>query len=191
MMNRIKMAVAALILACAIPSFSQPVTLESKWNEKTVHLTTTSVTSATFDPAGFGAAGGMILGNTAHFNGTDGTTLNGASVVSSTWTNIIAFDYSILAIGGTATMRIAQTIKMPMPRGSTNASSALFNSPFPGANNFSVPVISTSPAITIPASAQQNHTFRAQVMNPVFLLTNLSAAATYHLTITIGVPRLQ
>ncbi len=189
-MNRTTMALAAFLFVCA-PSAraSAPVSIETNWNEKTVAIATTGVTSLTFDVGGFGASGGAVLYRAATFNGVDGTTYGAATVVTSTWTNVTAFDYTIFALGSTATLKIAQLIKMPAPLGTSNPSS--YTSPRPLDNSFSVPLISTSAAITIPVGVQHTHVFRAKVTNPVFILTNLSAAATYFLTVNYGVPNIQ
>ncbi len=183
-------ALMACILAAPAHASADPTTLEVKWIEKQVQLTTTSVTSATFDIGGFGAVGGTIYPSTTTgtSNGSDGTTINSQSIVTSTWTNVVAFDYSLITVGSTATLKIAQTVRMPPPRGSVNGSPLAFNSPYPANYYINAPVISTSSAINIPINTQYVHQFRAQVTNPVFILSNLSAAATYFLTVSYGVP---
>ncbi len=197
-MKRLVTAVAAaLLLSRAVPALAlaDAVTVETKWNEKTVSVTTTGVTSLTLDVGGFGAAGGMVVGNTATTNGTDGTTQGASSVVTSTWTNVVGFDYSFLALGSTATLKIAQTIKMPVPLGvgirgpnQTIRSTSTYTVPYPASYLFTVPLISTSTAIVEPVGVLVTHSFRAQVQNPVFILTNLTASGTYTLTVNYGLP---
>ena len=200
-MNRITAALAVLLLS----SFSraqQVLTVESKWNEKTVSITTTGVTSAIFDIGGFGGAGGMILGNTGSANGVDGTTYGATSVITSTWTNVVGFDYVFYASATLSTtfpnIKIAQTIKMPTPSGvgfngwnQNVRSTTSYSTPYPVSYFFTAPVISTSSAITVPNGVLFPHTFRAQVQNPVFILSGLTSSATYMLTVDYGVPHLQ
>ncbi len=200
-MTRLKTATLAILLSvCAsIARAQQVLTVESKWNEKTVQLSTTGVTATTFDIGGFGAAGGMVLGNTARFNGADGTTYGIASVVTSTWTNVVGFDYVFYASATLSTtfpsLQIAQTLKMPVPKGvgfnvpnSAVTSTTAYNTPYPSSYFFTVPLISTSSAITEPNGVLVTQSFRAQVQNPVFILSGLSSSATYFLTVSYGVP---
>lgn len=194
-------ALAALLLTAGglRASAQQVVTVETKWNEKTVSMTTTSVTSAILDVMGFGAAGGGLLGNTYVQNGTDGTTAGTTStIVSTTPINGVLFDYSFYAQGSTGTLKIAQTIKMPVPLGvgirngnGVLTSTSTFSKPYPVSYIFTVPVISTSSAIIEPSGTVVTASMRAQVQNPVFLLSNLSTSATYTLTLNYGVPYQQ
>lgn len=189
-----KVSILACLIASALlalPSFAQPITLETKWTQKTFSISTTGVTSLTIDVAGFGAAGYNLPGTTRTLNGVDGT-VYGATVTATTAdVNIVGFSWSGLAIGGSASMRISQTVKTPPARGSANASSAAFNSPFPGANNFSVPLISTSSAIVFPNSVSVSEKFSAQTTNPVFTFTGLTSAATLYFSLDYGVPKVQ
>lgn len=204
-MNRILM-IAALLLGSVMSAraAADPVSVEVKWNEKTVSITTTGVTSATFDIGGFGAYGAAFLGNPAKFNGVDGSTYGQATVVTSTWSNVTAFGYVFYASATLSanfpSLQIAQTIKMPTPNGyglrqpsnmSGYTSTSTYNSPYPTANFFTAPVTSTSTTITEPNGVLVTHHFRAQVTNPIFYMTGLTSSATYMLTVDYGVPRAQ
>jgi hypothetical protein len=196
-MNRIAVALAVLLLS-SFARAQQVLTVESKWNEKTFSKTVTGVTSATFDIGGFGSAGGMVLGNTGTANGVDGTTYGATSIITSTWTNVVGFDYVFYASATLSTtfpsLQIAQTLKMPTPagvgfnNGNQNVrSTTTYNTPYPSSYFFTVPLISTSSVITEPNGVLVQHSFRAQVQNPVFILTGLTASATYMLTVDYGV----
>lgn len=200
-MNRLKMALATLLalsFSTLARAAADPVSIEVKWQVKTFSISTTGVTSAIFDIGGFGAAGAAILGNTAKFNGVDSTTYGANSVVTSTWTNIVGFGYSILPIGGNANFTISQTLKMPSPNGTgifgntgNVFSSSTYNTPYPASNFFTVPVISTSSTITVPNGVPFGDSFTAQVANPVFNFSGLTAAATLYFSFDYGVPRAQ
>lgn len=190
-MTKLKTLCAAVaLLACAMPAIAQPVTLETRWTQKTFSISTTGVTSLTIDVAGYGAAGYNLLGTTRTLNGVDGTVYGATITATTADVNIVGFSWSGLALGGSASLRVSQTVKTPPARGSANASSAGFNSPFPGSNNFSVPLISTSTAIILPDSVSVSQKFTAQTTNPVFVFTGLTAAATLHFTLDYGVPKV-
>jgi hypothetical protein len=101
---------------------------------------------------------------------------------------VVGFDWTMLAQGSTATLKIAQTMKIPVPS-LVRSTNAVQNTPYPSAFFLAAPVISTSSAINIPVGLVVGHIFRAQVSNPVFILSNLNAAATYTLTVNYGIPR--
>lgn len=190
-MNRLA-TIALLLLAIALPARAlSPVTVETIWTQKTFSISTTGVTSATFDIGGFGAQGFNKPGGTYTANGTDGTTYGAPLSVTTNTVNVVGFSWSALSIGGDASLKISQTIKMPTPLGSANASSFSFNNPSPMANNFSVPLISTSSAIGLPNNVAFGSTFWAQTANPVFAFTGLTASATLYLTVEYGIPRVQ
>lgn len=192
-MKRLLMVAAAavLLLSRAIPAFAaaDPSTMEVKWIEKTVSITTTGVTSFTFDPGGYGAAGFAVVGGTKVSNGTDGTTQGSTVAVVAADRNVVGFDWSFLAQGSTATLKIAQTTATPAPRGLTAQNRSSFDNPFPASYYLTAPSISTSSAIMLPAGVQYYHAFRAQVTNPVFILSSLTAASTYTLTVNVGYPK--
>ncbi len=199
-MNRIKTAaLALLLLAPALAhAAADPVSIETKWTVKTFSISTTGVTAATFDLGGFGGAGGMVLGNAATFNGVDGTTYGNATVVTSTWTNVVGFGYAVLPVGGNASFTIGQTLKMPVPNGlglrNSNGvvfASSTYNTPYPAANLFTTPAFSTSAVITVPNGAPFSDAFTAQVQNPVYTFTGLTTAATLYFSADYGVPRAQ
>lgn len=196
-MNRLKQATAALLLLAFAPFVraQQILTIETKWNEKTVSITTTGVTSMMLDVAGFGAYAAPVLGNPARFNGVDGTVYGAGTVVTSTWTDVAAFDYTMYSSATLAAtfagLQIAQTLKTPPAAGTNAKTTSGFNSPAPTSNFFSAPVISTSTVITIPNGVLFQHAFRAQVKNPIFYLTGLTANDTYTLTVDYGVPHIQ
>lgn len=192
-MNRLKMAAVAVLLSIAASARAQQVlTVETKWNEITVSTTITGVTSATFDIGGFGGFGYAGLGNAAKFNGTNGTTFGQSTVVTSTWTNVVAFDYVFYASATLSTtfpgLQIAQTVSTPPPPGANAKNPASFNTNFPGSLYSTVPVISTSSVITEPNGVLVQNSFRARVQNPIFYLTGLTSGATYVLTVDYGVP---
>jgi hypothetical protein len=191
-MNRLTVTLAALLLACAslARAGSDPVTIETKWNEKTVSYTTTSVTAATFDPGGFGASGFAIIGGKYITNGVDGTTAGASVTITTATKNIIASDYWFNATGSTASLQIAQTVKTPPPAGSNVKTTSGFNTNAPTVNFFSAPVISTSSAIIFPTGTTIQ-SFRAQVANPVYILSGLMPSATYTLTLNYLVPAAQ
>lgn len=185
----------ALLSILCIPRISaQPVTLETKWTEKTFAIAFTGVSSGTLDIGGFGSWGRAVLGKTYTLNGVDGTTFGASATVSTNTTNVIAFDYTVLAAGGTVSLQYAQTVKTPPP-GAVNALTLAtviaYNSPAPTANAFTVPLISTSSLMSFPSSTPYSEKFSAEVSNPVFYFTNLSAGATLYFTSNYGVPRVQ
>lgn len=188
-------AVAALLLTLAQPAraAADPVTVETKWQVKTFAISTTGVTSLTIDLGGFGAVGYAVLGQQMRANGVDGTTYGSASVITSTATNVVGFAYSVLPLGGSASLQVSQTLKTP-PGGAVRVSSGTslgYNSPYPAANAFSVAVLSTSAVITIPNGVPYDGKFQAQTMNPRLIFTGLTAAATLFVTADFGTPRLQ
>ncbi len=204
-MNRLKAATLALLFVACAPrahANSDPVTVETKWNEKTVSITTTGVTSLTFDVGGFGAAGYAILGGSYTANGVDGTTYGSLLTITTMTYNVVGSDYVFYASATLSTtfpsLKIVQTLKTPVPNGigirNSNGvvfSSSAFNTPYPAANFFTAPVISTSTTITEPNGVLVQHTFRAKVANPIFLLTGLTSSATYMLTVDYLIPALQ
>ena len=198
-MNRIKTALLAALLAVPVVARAgmDPVTMEIKWNEKTVSVTTTSVGSLTFDIGGFGTTGYAILNDTYTLNGVDGTAYGALSIVSTGTQNVIGSGYTFLAQGATAQLQISQTIKTPPPVALTYpgsaAGSGTFNagSSFPGSNYFSGPVFSTSSFIIESSGTLITHLFRAKVVNPIFNLSGLSKNATYTLTVDYFVPQAQ
>lgn len=205
-MNKLKQAVAALLLLVCVPmarANSDPVTLETHWNEKTVSIAYVGVTTFTFDVGGFGPAGFAINGGTQVLNGVDGTVYGSTVpiVLNSSTTapaqNVVGFDYSFLAIGSTCTLKIAQTLKTPPPigigiRSGNTGSITNYNSPYPAANfALTAPVISTSSAILMPSNVLYTHTFRAKVTNPIFIGAGLTPGTTYLLTVDYGVPNIQ
>lgn len=191
-------ALAALILAFSSTSkATDPVSIETKWNVKTFSISTTGVTSATFDIGGFNAQGYAILGGTYTANGVDGTTLGTILAITTNTVNVVGFSWSALPIGGLANLQISQTIKVPPPHpgyiygvaSSTNIPK--FNSPAPMANAFVTPLISTSSTIVIPNSVPLSASFEAETTNPRFIFTGLTAAATLYFTTNYGIPRVQ
>ncbi len=198
-MIRIKTAAfALLLLACFMPARAlAPVAIETNWNQKTFSISTTGVTSATFDIGGFGAQGYARLGDTYTANGVDGTTYGASLTVTTNTTNVVGFSWSALPVGGSAVLQISQTIKTPAPRpprGFGVQSSTViptFNSPAPMANSLTVPLISTSTTITIRDAVSVSETFTAVVKNPRFIWTNLTAAATLYFSASYLVPASQ
>ncbi len=191
-MNRLKLA-AIMLLAFASKSYAaaDPVSIETKWNVKTFSISTTGVTSATFDIGGFGAAGYAILGGTQVANGVDGTTYGTNVTITTNTVNVIGFSYSALPLGGSASLQIAQTIRTPAPAGTNQKNPNGFNTNFPGAAYFTTPQISTSSAISIPNSVPMSDTFTAEVKNPVFIFSGLTSAATLYFSVDYGVPGAQ
>lgn len=190
-MNRLAVLVSLLVSIGVIPARAiAPVSIETNWNVKTFSISTTGVTSATFDIGGFGADGYAIQGHSYRANGVDGTTLGAVSTVSSNTTNVVGFSYSALPIGGGANLQIAQTIRTSPPAGLVSQSTN-FNSQFPGAAYFTVPLISTSSVIATPASVPIADVFPAVVTNPIFYFTGLTSAATLYFSVDYGIPRQQ
>ena len=195
-MNRLKqMVAAALLLACAPISHSQQVlTVEQKWNEKSVAISTTGIQSLYFDISGFGTTGYAILGGTYTANGVDGIPFGTLVAITTTNYNSLTsaiFDYTILSLGATAQLQISQTIKTPAAAGTNQKNSGAFNSPFPGSEYFTGAVVSSSSWITIPANTLYTQYFRAQVQNPILNFSGLTKAATLYLQVNYGVPHLQ
>lgn len=189
-MNRL--AALILLASLSLPARAiAPVSIETNWNVKTFAISTTGVTSVTFDIGGFGGFGRAVAGSSATFNGVDGTTYGQSTVVTSTWTNIVGFSYSALPIGGSANLQVAQTIKTPPATGTNITNSSGFNSQVPGAAYFTVPLISTSATIPIPNSVPYGAAFKAVATNPVFVFTGLTSAATLYFTVDYGIPRVQ
>ena len=191
-MKRLKTIAAGLLFALVgLRAAAQPITLETKWNQKTFSISTTGVTSLTIDVAGYGSAGYNLLGAVRTLNGLDGTVYGSTAATTTSDVNVTGFSWAALAQGADGTMQMTQTIKTPPARGSANASSSAFNSPFPDANNFSVPLISTSSTQRLPSGVGLSDRFSAQVTNPIFYFTNLTSAATLHFTLIYGVPKVQ
>lgn len=202
-MNRLKAAAAAafvLVLACSLPARASgdQVTMETKWNQKTFSISTTGVTSATFDIGGFGAQGYKLVGSSYTQNGVDGTTYGAVAVAVSSTPNVVGSNYLAYSTNSFS-LQISQTVKTPAPLGlgvhgngnTTVTSTSTFNSPYPTANFFTVPVISTSAVINVPASVLWTDSFRANTVNPIFRLTSLNTGATYYLTVDYLVPEIQ
>ena len=203
-MNRLAKTFLALGLLFAAPfarATGDQVTMETKWNEKTVSITTFGVTSVTLDVGGFGGAGYAINGGTQVLNGVDGTVWGSTApiVLNSTSTlparNVVGSNY-IAYSTSTFTLQIAQTLKTPPPlgAGSRNGNTTAYtvqNTPYPSANFFTVPVISTSAPINVPAGVLWTDAFRANTVNPIFYLSNLSKGASYYLTVDYLVPEIQ
>lgn len=189
--------VAAALLLAPRASALAPVSIETAWNHKTFSISTTGVTSATFDIGGFGSNGYARPGDTYTQNGVDGTTLGAAVNVTTNTTNVVGFNWSALPVGGGASLQISQTIKTPPLnppfRFGVQSSTVIptFNSPAPMANSFIVPLISTSSTITIRDGVSVSDTFTAQVANPRFIFTGLTAAATLYFSASYGIPRVQ
>ena len=198
-MNRIKIATYVIaFLACSMPVAAlAPVTIETAWNHKTFSISTTGVTSATFDIGGFGSQGYARSGDTYTENGVDGTTLGTVVSVTTNTTNVVGFSWSALTVGGAGSLQISQTIKTPERRGSlgfgiqSSTSIPSFTSPFPGAYTLTAPQISTSSTISLRDSVSVSDTFTAQVSNPRFIFTSLTAAATLYFSTSFGSPRAQ
>lgn len=200
-MKKIKRAIFAILMAAiAAPVFfpaqtaraaADPVSIEVKWIEKTYSShTILGATSATFDIGGFGSAGYAVIGNTMVQNGVDGTNEGTTATVSTNTFNIVGFDWWAEVVGSSATLQIAYTEKTPVSaqiRVSTTAPQS-FNSPAPMGYAFTLPKISTSSIIALPPSTPLSHTFKAQVSNPRFIFTNLTANATLYFFTDYGVP---
>lgn len=200
-MKRLTAGLLAFLALAGLSNLSHaaadPVTVETKWVQKTFSISTTGVTSTSFDIGGFAAYGYAILGTTYTANGVDGTTLGAVLTVDTNTVNVVGLSYSALPLGGSASLKIAQTVKTPPPHapfGFGVQSSTVItagNSPFPGAYNFVAPVISTSAAIVIPNSSPWSDTFQAQTSNPIFYFTGLTSGATLFFTVDYAVPRPQ
>ena len=190
-------AVLLLALAGGPAAALAPVGIETNWNQKTFSISTTGVTSATFDIGGFGSQGYARIGDTYTENGVDGTTLGNVVDVTTNTTNVVGFNWSALAVGGAGSLQISQTIKTPERRGAlgfgVQSSTAIpgFNSSFPGAYTLVVPLISTSSTISLRDSVSISDTFTAQTANPRFIFTNLTAAATLYFSTSYGTARAQ
>ena len=186
--------VAALLIAPRLAmAAADPVSLEVKWNVKTMAISTTGVTSFTLDPGGFGSAGYAVVGGTQVQNGVDGTTLGNQVAITTMTQNVVGFSYTVLPVGGIAQLQWTQTIKTPPPSAvKLSSPSAMgYNNPSPWMNYFSVPQISTSSIITVPSGTAFIGNFEAQVSNPIFYFTGLTASGTTYVTIDYGVPRSQ
>jgi hypothetical protein len=194
-MNRLKAAMIALLVLALAPlaRAQQVVSVETKWNEKTTAITTTSVSSLYFDVSGFGTTGYAILGGTYTANGVDGIPFGTLTAISTTNFNqlsSVGFDYTVLSLGSTAQFYISQTMKTPSAAGTNQKNPGGFNSPFPGGQYVPAVVFSSSAYITVPANTLYTHTFRGQVQNPIFNFNGLSKSATLYLQVDYGVPHL-
>ncbi len=189
-------AALALLLLPRVLAFAgaDPVSIETKWTEKSIFISTSGVTSLTVDVGGFGSAGFAILGKTYKRNGVDGSTWGNSEVVVSTTTNVTLFDY-VAYDTNTFNIQMAQTVKTPVPAGAyaINIATSIpsFTTPSPWSNNFLVPVISTSAVMSWPGSVALTQGIKSVVNNPVFYITNLNAGSTFYLLVNFGVPRIQ
>ena len=179
-----------------------PVTIETQWNEKTASISTSGVTSFTFDVGGFGGYGYAIVNATYTQNGVDGTTWGSTATVSTTTANVLLSSYSLYPIGGGGTYTISQTLKTPPKspvlyanisgvNGVNNTNTFLATSNFPSAVFFVSPQISTSSTINIISGTPYSHDARGKITNPVFTFSGLTAAATYYLSVDFLLPAIQ
>ena len=197
-MNRLKSAaLAALLLAVApLARALNLVSIETDYNQNTVSITTVGVTSFTLDVGGFGTAGYAVLGSSYITNGTDGTTAGATVLITTNTKNVVGFSYSFLPQGAAGTLQYSQTVKFPAPKGTgalngNGGSVSPQNTPYPSANFFTAPVISTSTLIVVPSLTPWSDSFWAKTTNPIFYATSLTASATYTLTVSFGIPERQ
>lgn len=192
-----RLLLALLLLPSVALAAADPVTVETKWVQKTFSISTTGVTSLTIDIGGFGSVGYAKPGSTYRANGVDGTTYGLVTNVTTNTTNVIGASYSVLPIGSSVAFTIAQTLRTPPPLSASqggvfySTKVTAGNSPFPGAYNFSVPQISTSSSITVPNSVPWTDSFQAQTENPVFAFPTLTPSATLYFSCDYFVPRPQ
>jgi hypothetical protein len=196
-MKRLILGLLALLAISGRASALDPKTIETDWNQKTFSISTSGVTSATFDIGGFGANGFAILGSSYTQNGVDGTTYGATAVVSSTTKNVVGFDY-IAFSSNSFSMQISQTLRTPVNPVPSCSSAAVPSGTFwaqssmPSSYCNSAPVISTSSVINFPPSQTipLYVEFRAVTSNPIFRLTNITAGSTVYLTVDYGIPRV-
>jgi len=185
-MKRILMLALLMLTAGMVWAAPSPVTLEVGWNYGFFYKKCTGVTSCVAD-----------LTAASPVNNFTGL---GAGVSISSL-NVVGFSWSILSVGADSTFTISQLIQAAPPANANpaggtnyNGPSSSFNDsghqaiwPAAGAGN----TISTTTAITAVSGIPLNGQFQAQVANPYFTFTGLTAAATTYVWGEIGIKKVQ
>lgn len=150
------LALAALVSPARAMNDLTTIEQGCLWSVKASSVT--SATSFTFDPMGYGSVG-----------------------YSSVTGNAFLFDYAIYAKGADATYTVVQTTATPNKASASSGN----NNPSPWDLPVSVAVLSTSTAITVPASVVWPTHVSAFMKNPVFYFTALTNTATYYIQTTL------
>lgn len=157
------LAVSVMLVSLGMPvRAAAPITIESDWTWDLFYTSHTGVTSATDDIA----------------------QLNGLGVSTTPYNkNVVGFSWSVLSVGADSHFTVSYPTKT---FSAATGSVAGFNNPSPFGLAGGAPIISTTTRISVIAGYPLSGNFETMTMNPVFTWSNLSAAATTYVWISIG-----